>query len=123
MYIPRLPFGLLVALVVAIGFGSGCMIISFAYAKESVPAELAGTVSGLINTGVILGPTLLQPAVGWTLDRHWQAEIVDGVRLYSLAAYRAGFLLMVAWAVLALVLLVFTRETACSQLPAGATNR
>ncbi len=115
LFVPGLPFYLLVALVLATGFASGCMIISFAYAKESVPADLAGTVSGLVNAGVMLGPTLLQPAVGWILDRRWQGEIVDGVRVYGLEAYRAGFALMIAWATLALVLLVFTRETACSQ--------
>ena len=119
LFVPGLPFHLLVALVLVTGFTSGSLIISFAYAKESVPPELAGTVSGLINTGVILGPTLLQPAVGWVLDRHWQGELVNGARIYSLAAYRTGFVLMAAWAILSLVLLVFTRETACRQMTAG----
>jgi MFS family permease len=123
LLVPALPLALLVALILVTGFASGCMIISFAYAKESVPAELAGTVSGLINTGVILGPTILQPAVGWMLDRHWQGAVADGIRVYSLAAYRAGFLLMVAWAILALVLLFFTRETACAQSPTTSGNR
>ena len=122
LFIPGLPFPLLLALVLITGFASGCMIIGFAYAKESVPAELAGTVSGLINAGVMLGPTLLQPAVGWVLDRQWQGQIMDGVRVYSLEAYRAGFLLMAAWAVLALVLLLFTRETSCKQAPAGSSG-
>ena len=122
LFVPGLPLPLLLVLVVATGFASGCMIISFAYAKESVPPELAGTVSGLINTGVILGPTLLQPAFGWMLDRHWQGELVEGARVYSLGAYRAGFALMIAWATLSLVLLVFTRETACHQQPAVNSN-
>lgn len=122
LFVPDLPFPLLIGLVLVTGFASGCMILSFAYAKESVPPELAGTVSGLINAGVMLGPTLLQPAVGWVLDRHWQGDMSEGVRVYSLAAYRSGFLLMIAWAALALVLLIFTRETACRQVSLGTDN-
>jgi MFS family permease len=98
------------------GFASGSVIIGFAFAKESVPSHLAGTVSGMTNMGVMMGPTLLQPAVGWVLDQRWNGEMLAGVRLYSLDAYRAGFSLMIAWTALALVLLLFTKETHCRQL-------
>ena len=116
LFIPNLPIFLLAALLVITGFASGCIIISFAFAKESVPANLAGTVNGVINMGVISGPTLLQPAVGWMLDRYWTGALLQGVRVYDLAAYRAGFLLMLVWALLSLILLFFTRETRCTQL-------
>ena len=66
--------------------------------------------------GFMLGPTLLQPAVGWILDRRWQGYMLAGVRIYSFDAYRTGFSLMIAWAALALVLLLFTKETHCRQL-------
>jgi MFS family permease len=116
LFIPNLPIFLLAITLVITGFASGCMIISFAFAKESVPAQLAGTVNGVINMGVISGPTLLQPAVGWMLDRNWDGTLVQGVRIYDLAAYRSGFLLMLVWALLSLALLFFTRETRCTQL-------
>ena len=35
------------------------MILSFAFAMESVPLSLSGTVSGLINMGIMMGPMLL----------------------------------------------------------------
>mgnify|MGYP001814350318 FL=1 len=112
---PELPIPLLVALLIVVGFASGNMIIGFAYAKESVPAYLSGTVSGVINMGVMMGPMLLQPAVGWMLDRAWDGDTMDGVRIYSLEAYRDGFLLMLAWLALAMLLVLFTRETDCNQ--------
>jgi len=115
IYHPKLPTVWLVVLLLACGFASGSMIISFAFAKESVPLRLAGTVSGITNMGVMMGPTLLQPAVGWVLDRRWQGEMLAGVRIYDLDAYRAGFSLMIAWAALALLLLFFTKETHCRQ--------
>ena len=116
LFIPDLPILLLAIMLVITGFASGCMIISFAFAKESVPAHLAGTVNGVINMGVMSGPTLLQPAVGWMLDLNWDGALLQGVRIYDLAAYRAGFLLMLVWALLSLALLFFTRETRCTQL-------
>jgi len=116
LFIPELPVCLLTILLIITGFASGCMIISFAFAKESVPASLAGTVNGVINMGVISGPTLLQPAVGWLLDRNWTGELLQGIRIYDMAAYRAGFALMLGWALVSLVLLFFTRETRCTQL-------
>jgi MFS family permease len=116
LFWPALPVTLLTILLLATGFTSGCVIISFAFVRESVPAHLAGTVIGLNNMGFMLGPTLLQPAVGWMLDRNWGGEQVNGVRIYELAAYRIGFTLMMAWIVAALVLLFFTKETYCRRI-------
>jgi MFS family permease len=113
--VPNLPFGLLMVLLLTSGFFSGCIIISFAFAKESVPPRLAGTISGVTNMGVILGVTLLQPAIGWMLDRFWRGDTLEGVRVYGLAAYQAGFSLMIVWSALAFILLFFTRETHCRQ--------
>ena len=113
LFLPHLPVFLLAILLVITGFASGCIIISFAFAKESVPAHLTGTVNGVINMGVISGPTLLQPAVGWMLDRNWSGELLHGIRIYGLEAYRTAFVLMLGWALISFVLLFFTRETRC----------
>ncbi len=116
LYIPGHSFGVLLFLIIVTGLASGGMIIGFAYIKESVPLSAAGTVSGVCNMGVMMGPMLLQPAIGWMLDRHWQDHTENGIRIYSLEAYRWAFALMLAWAVLSCVLLLFTRETNCRQL-------
>ncbi len=114
--VPDLPLAALLVLLIVAGLSSGCMIISFAFAKESVPAHLSGTVTGVTNMGVMMGPMLLQPAIGWILDRRWQGALEHGVRVYSLGAYQAGFGLMIAWAALSVILLLFTRETFCKSL-------
>lgn len=116
LFLNNLPIPALAGLLAFAGFCSGCMILSFAFAKESVPLNLAGTVSGVVNMGCVMGPMILQPAVGWILDQHWQGQAVAGVRVYPLTAYQAGFSLMLAWLALGFVLLFFTRETHCSQI-------
>ena len=113
LFLQHLGGAVLAILLFVTGFTSGCVVISFAFARESVPARLAGTVIGLTNMGFMLGPMLLQPAVGWMLDRNWGGVWSNGVKIYSLSAYRTGFILMIAWALLALGLLFFTRETYC----------
>ena len=116
IFVPGLPVAALVALLIVSGFSAGGIIIGFAYVKESVPTHLAGTAAGVCNMGVMLGPMLLQPAVGWVLDRQWQGTMVGEARIYELNAFRAGFSFMLAWAVLALICVVFSRETNCRQV-------
>ena len=114
--IPDLPQGVLVGLLLGAGFFSGGMILGFTQAKESVPMALAGTVSGVVNMGVMCGPMLLQPMIGWLLDRLWSGNVgADGIRIYSFASYRLGFLLMLAWLVIAIVSIALTRETHARQ--------
>lgn len=115
LLVPALPVPLLWALLLLAGFASGCMIVGFAFGRESAPPHLSGTVAGIVNMGVMLGPMTLQPAVGWMLDRHWSGELVAGARVYGLEAYRTGFALMLGWALLSTLLILFTHETHCRQ--------
>jgi MFS family permease len=115
LYVDDLPLGVFVAFAMLAGFASGGIIIGFAFVKESVPAELAGTASGICNMGVMSGPMILQPAIGWILDLQWKGTVQNGVHVYDLAAYKSGFLLMIGWLVIAALLVCFTAETHCRQ--------
>jgi sugar phosphate permease len=121
LFFPNLPIWLLAALVITVGFTSGAVIIGFAFAKESVPSRFAGTISGVYNTGSIVGAMALQPAIGWILDLSWQGTIAGGVRIYSLTAYRSGFALLLLCCSLATLAIGFTAETHRRQT--GATAR
>jgi MFS family permease len=111
-----LPLWALVLLLVPTGFASGNIIIGFAWAKESVPLRLVGTASGFCNMGPLVGGMLLQPAVGWMLDRRWNGALAAGVRLYDASAYRAGFTLMFGAMVLAAFILILARDSHCKQM-------
>ena len=115
LLLPNLPLSLLIALLGFTGCVSSAVMVGFAIAKESAPAALAGTAGGIANMGNMLGGMIMQPAVGWVLDRRWTGTMANGVRVYDFDAYRAGFALMLVWLAAALVLLVFVRETHCRQ--------
>jgi len=107
----------LLALLLAAGFTSGCMVIGFAYAKESVPARLAGTATGVANMGSMTGPMLLQPLIGVLLDAGWLGELTySGARAYGAQAWRDAFLLLLAWLVVSFASTLATRETHARQL-------
>jgi len=98
------------------GFFSGGMILGFTQAKESVPMALAGTVSGVVNMGVMCGPMLLQPMIGWLLDRSWSGNVgAEGIRIYSFDGYRFGFSLMLVWLAIAILSIALSRETHAQQ--------
>jgi sugar phosphate permease len=114
IYTPMLSTTALTVLLAATGFAAGSFIIVFAFAKESVPLKYAGTVSGVVNMGVIQGPMFMQPLVGVMLDRSWNAAsgtMLNGKRVFDFAAYSNAFTMMLVWAVVAFVLLAFMRET------------
>jgi MFS family permease len=121
LFIPALPLWLLAVLMIATGLSAGAMIVTFAFVKESVPPALAGTVSGVCNMGSMMGGMILQPAVGWILDLAWRGTLLGGVRIYDLAAYRSGFIVVLLFSILAVVAIAFTTETRCRQ--AGAPDR
>ncbi|MBL8485944.1 MAG: MFS transporter [Rhodocyclaceae bacterium] len=109
------PLPLLVALLVVAGLGSANIIIGFAWAKESLPLALTGTASGVCNMGPLMGGMLLQPGVGWLLDRNWSGAAAAGARIYDAAAYRAGFSLVFVAICAAMLLILFARESHCRQ--------
>jgi len=114
-YAGNLPLAAFTAIAASTSFATGCVIIAFAYGRESVPAEHMGTATATANIGNMLGNVFLQPGIGLLLDWHWSGAMSHGGRVYDLAAYRAGFLPVVVWAVVSSIAIALTRETHCRQ--------
>ena len=108
---PAMPLALLVPLLLVASIGAATMVISFAYAKESVPTHLQGTATGIANTGVMTGTLTQMPVIGLLLDARWQGAIANGVRQYGLDAFQVALQFLAAWTTLATILLLLTRET------------
>lgn len=106
-----LPFWASMAVFAGMGVGISGAVTCWAIAKENNPPALSGTATSLVNAGGFLAVALLQPAVGWIIDRSAGAPAID--------AYRnaAGLLAAVA---LAGVLAAFAlRETRCRNVSAA----
>jgi predicted MFS family arabinose efflux permease len=114
--VPGLSRAALLAVLIGVSLSSAAFIVTFVFAKESVPARLGGTASGIANMGVMLGGMVMQPLVGFILDARWKGAMAEGVRVYDFDAYRWGFACMLAWGVASLAMLAFTRESRCRPL-------
>ncbi|KKJ76404.1 hypothetical protein WH95_13025 [Kiloniella litopenaei] len=90
--------------------GSCVMIVGLSWAKEAVPARLQGTSLGWCNTGVMIGPMVLQPLTGVLIDLNWSGATEAGQRVYDVPAFEAGFIPMIVWLVVAAILVLFARE-------------
>lgn len=103
-------------IVAAMGFSGVGILLTNVLAKEVSHPALAGMAVAWVNTGNFLGTALLQPIIGWVLDRTWDGKMADGVRVYSEMDYHNGFLVVIAVTAASLLCVVFLRETYCRNI-------
>ena len=108
-----LPPAITYALCFAMGAVTASLTLSWACAKEVNPPLLSGMATSVVNVGVFLGPSILQPLVGWVMDQGWQGAMDGGARLYAASDYRGGLILMAGFAALGAASTFFVRETGC----------
>jgi MFS family permease len=111
--VPQLPLWALVAVIFAIGFTGGHMVITYALAREVSPPGLHGSVMGLVNGMTVASAALLQPLIGALLDGLWDGTMAGGVRVYEASDYRLALASLVAWTAMGLVASLYLRETRC----------
>mgnify|MGYP001103939938 CR=1 FL=1 len=91
------------------GLAAPSFTLSWACAKEVNPPALSGMATSVVNVGAFLGTAILQPLVGWAIDRAHAGSIAP----LGLADYQAGMGLMFGFAVIGLLAIFFVRETYC----------
>lgn len=111
-----LPSAASMTLFAVMGVLTAGFSLSWACAKEVNPPQLSGMSTSVANMGGFLAGALLQPLVGWVMDRAWQGDMLAGVRVYDLAAWRQGLAVIVACAVLGALASWKIRETGCRNI-------
>lgn len=109
LYVPELPMSWSYIVLFGLGLGAGGQTVSFAVVKENNSIEYVGTASGFNNLSVLIGGAIFQPLVGYILQHTNAWRLVNGVHVYSVAAYQKALLVMplcfLASLVIALLLL------------------
>lgn len=98
------------ALFLAMGLCAPSFTLSWACAKEVNPPALSGMATSVVNVGGFLGAAMLQPLVGWAIDRAHTGS--TEIRL-GLGDYQAGIGMLFGFALMGLVSTLFIRETYC----------
>ena len=68
-------------------------------------------MTGVVITGIMIGPAILQPITGMLLDLNWAGTTEAGVRIYDVAAVNTAFLPTVGWTIGAALLVPWLKET------------
>ncbi len=111
IYLPWKPGFSGMLLFAFLGIAGTGTIATFATAKESTDPSLAGTASSLVNTGTFLATLIVQPILGWVLDRGWDGTLVNGARAYSAENYHDAFLVVLAFSLVGIAGALSVRET------------
>lgn len=93
------------------GLAAPSFTLSWSCAKEVNPPALSGMATSVVNVGAFLGTAILQPLVGWSVDRAQAAA--------SLAPYRSGIAILLGFSLFGLLAACFIRETHCRYMASG----
>ena len=107
-----LPLWASMSVFLGMGLSISGVVTSWALAKEHNPPALSGTATSLVNAGGFLAVALLQPAVGWIIDR--------GAGAPALEAYRTAAGLLAAVALAGVLAAFALKETRCRYVSRGA---
>lgn len=111
IYIPHLALFALAFLLILFGFSISSFLLCFTMIKEIHTPILAATAIGFMNAFDALLGALSDPLTGKFLDLTWDGTLVDGVRTFSIDAYKMAFLTIPAYLIIALFTLVKIKET------------
>lgn len=87
-------------------FASAVAVIGFTNARELFPTRIAGTCFGLLNLFPFAGGALLQPLLGFILERQGK----NG-QAFNVAGYRQAFFVLFVFSLAALFASLFIKET------------
>ena len=105
------------AISIVMGLSVCGMTLSWACAKELNSPQYSGIAISVVNTSGFLAVGLLQPLVGWLLDRNAAGAAYIG------AHYAPGIALLTAFSGIALAGAWFIRETRCRNIWIGSNQQ
>jgi len=105
-------------------FANGGIALAFTVGKERHDPDVAGTITGVINSMGYFGAAVLPTVLGAVLDAYWTGEVINGARVYTVTGYRVAFAIATATGVLATGAIVWLhrREQRAPTGPAAAAD-
>ena len=67
-------------------WGTGALLYAIGFYMRTAPED-SDVVTGVVVTGIMLGPAIVQPLTGWLVDVYWQGTIEAGIRIYDAATF------------------------------------
>jgi MFS family permease len=102
---------MIMLLIFLTGAGGCTMTAGFSSVRELNRPEFSSTALGLMNMFIVGAGAVVQPLIGWLLDKNWDGRLVEGARVYSEQAFTAAFTSLLVVTSLAFIGTVFLQET------------
>lgn len=113
IYAPGISTPLLACLLLLFGFSISSFLLCFTMVREINLPILAATAIGFMNAFDALLGAFSDPLTGHFLDSAWDGKLIDGVRIFSVIAYKTAFLTLPLYLLIALFTLHKIKETHC----------
>jgi sugar phosphate permease len=106
-YTERIPMAGLYLVCLGLGiFSCAVVVIGFTTTKELFPLQIAGTATGLVNLFPFAGGAVLQPLLGYILERHPRTQ--GG---FALSGYQQAFFILFICGIISLLSSLCVEET------------
>ncbi|KGG81222.1 MFS transporter [Caloranaerobacter azorensis H53214] len=112
----KISFSALYILLFIMGFSSSGFVLSWACSKEVNNPNYAGISTGTVNMGGFLFAAVIQPLIGYVLDKNWTGKLIEGVKVYTVTSYNRAFLICLIASVIAIISILFVKETRCRNI-------
>jgi len=103
--------GMIMLLVFMTGAGGCTMTAGFSSVRELNRPAFSSTALGLMNMFIVGAGAVVQPLIGWLLDKNWDGRLVDGARVYSEQAFTSAFISLLVVTSFAFIGTFFLQET------------
>lgn len=111
VYWPDPPDAALYLFFALIGVGNAGVLLNFVIARDRSTTGRSGSASAIVNTFVVGCGALILLLTGVLLDINWDGILVDGVRIFSPAAFETAFVLLPVSSGIALLASIVLRES------------
>lgn len=111
LFTANIPLLIVYVMFLIFGVFSGVQTLTFALARESCAANIAGTAVAVNNMFVMFGGMVLQPLVGKMLDDRWSGVMHSGHRVFSNANYEHTLVILPICLGIAVILTCLIKET------------
>lgn len=104
------------------GICNSGLALSYAYAGEFHPKQVAGLSMAFTNMASVIIGAFLQPLIGYILDILWDGQNASGIRVYSTEHFKTALLILPGCFLVALLMTFFARETHCQNYEARCSQ-
>jgi len=110
IYVPTISIYAVYGLLFLVGLFSSAELLSFSLAIELNSVRAKATAAAFTNFMISCGDAVVQPFVGFLLDRNWSGALAQGIRIYGTRDYQIALSCLPITLIIAFLLLFFIKE-------------